>query len=213
MNIFYVHDDAKTCAQMHCDSHVVKMILEYSQLLSTAHRILDGKPKKIFDKERGKIIKALVLPNSILDKNLYLAYSPKHPSAIWARSATENYRWLYSLLVELHAEFEHRSQKEHASKFLLPYLENLPSNIPTGVFTQPTLSMPDQYRDSDAVTAYRNYYLGDKVRFATWKVREIPSWYSDVVDIYNMPYVQRYYSGLITLEEYELYKEDMKSDF
>ena len=27
---------------MHCDKHVVKMILEYAQLLSTAHRVLDG---------------------------------------------------------------------------------------------------------------------------------------------------------------------------
>ena len=42
MNIFYVHSDPKTCAQQHVDKHVVKMILEYAQLLSTAHRVLDG---------------------------------------------------------------------------------------------------------------------------------------------------------------------------
>ena len=27
---------------MHCDKHVVKMILETAQMLSTAHRVLDG---------------------------------------------------------------------------------------------------------------------------------------------------------------------------
>ena len=42
MNIFYLHNDPRTCAEMHLDKHVVKMILEYAQLLSTAHRVLDG---------------------------------------------------------------------------------------------------------------------------------------------------------------------------
>ena len=42
MNIFYLDKDPKRCAEMHCDKHVVKMSLEYAQLLSTAHRILDG---------------------------------------------------------------------------------------------------------------------------------------------------------------------------
>ena len=42
MNIFYLDKDVKKCAEMHVDKHVVKMILEYAQLLSTAHRVLDG---------------------------------------------------------------------------------------------------------------------------------------------------------------------------
>jgi hypothetical protein len=42
MNIFYLDEDPKICAQYHCDKHVVKMIIEYAQLLSTAHRVLDG---------------------------------------------------------------------------------------------------------------------------------------------------------------------------
>ena len=42
MNIFYLHPNTKTCAQHHCDKHVVKMIIEYAQLMSTAHRVLDG---------------------------------------------------------------------------------------------------------------------------------------------------------------------------
>ena len=28
MNIFYLHENPKRCAEMHCDKHVVKMILE-----------------------------------------------------------------------------------------------------------------------------------------------------------------------------------------
>ena len=42
MNIFYLDTSPKTCAEMHCDKHVVKMIIEYAQLMSTAHRLLDG---------------------------------------------------------------------------------------------------------------------------------------------------------------------------
>ena len=42
MNIFYLNNDPKVCAQMHNDSHCSKMIIEYAQLMSTAHRYLDG---------------------------------------------------------------------------------------------------------------------------------------------------------------------------
>ena len=42
MNIFYLDENPKKCAKYHCDKHVVKMIIEYAQLLSTAHRLCDG---------------------------------------------------------------------------------------------------------------------------------------------------------------------------
>ena len=42
MNIFYLDHDHTTCAKYHNDKHCVKMILEYAQLLCTAHRELDG---------------------------------------------------------------------------------------------------------------------------------------------------------------------------
>ena len=42
MNIFFLSFDPEECAEFHCDKHVLKMILEYAQLLSTAHRVLDG---------------------------------------------------------------------------------------------------------------------------------------------------------------------------
>jgi len=42
MNIFYLSPDPKLCAEMHLDKHVTKMVIEYAQLLSTAHRYIDG---------------------------------------------------------------------------------------------------------------------------------------------------------------------------
>ena len=42
MNIFYLDRDPKIAAQLACDKHVVKMILESAQMLCTAHGVLDG---------------------------------------------------------------------------------------------------------------------------------------------------------------------------
>ena len=43
MNIFILSDEPTKAAREHNDKHVVKMILESGQMLSTAHRMLDGK--------------------------------------------------------------------------------------------------------------------------------------------------------------------------
>ena len=37
MNIFLLDWNTDVCAQYHCDKHVVKMILESTQMLSTVH--------------------------------------------------------------------------------------------------------------------------------------------------------------------------------
>ena len=42
MNVFYLDKNTWEWAKMHCDKHIVKMIIEYAQLMSTAHRMLDG---------------------------------------------------------------------------------------------------------------------------------------------------------------------------
>jgi len=42
MNIFYISTDPQQAANWMVDKHVVKMVTESAQLLSTAHRILDG---------------------------------------------------------------------------------------------------------------------------------------------------------------------------
>jgi hypothetical protein len=42
INTFQFSTNPKECAQWHCDKHTIKQILEYAQLLSTAHRVLDG---------------------------------------------------------------------------------------------------------------------------------------------------------------------------
>ena len=44
MNIFFLDENPVLAAHYHCDKHVPKMIVEYAQLMCTAHRLIDGKP-------------------------------------------------------------------------------------------------------------------------------------------------------------------------
>ena len=81
MNIFYLNHDPKICAQMHNDSHCSKMIIEYAQLMSTAHRYLDG--EQYYGKTaNGRKIARWKL-NSDLEHILYKASHIKHPSGIY----------------------------------------------------------------------------------------------------------------------------------
>jgi hypothetical protein len=179
MNIFYLDRDVKTCATYHNDKHVVKMILEYAQLLSTAHRMLDG--DEYIDASSGRRIKRWRLENESMENILYKASHINHPSAIWVRQSNNNYNWLMCLLQDLLQEYTYRYGKIHATDRLVYWLRKPPANIPVGYFTQPTPAMPDEYKVPDSVQSYRNYYVGAKKTMAKWKKRPIPEWWSDTV--------------------------------
>lgn len=182
MNIFFLDPKVATCARYHVDKHVVKMILEYSQILSTAHRVLDGElviekvpTKKDPSKLRNKRVYKL---NSIKDNFLYSATHINHPCVQWTMENDKNYRWLYWLLEALHKEYTYRYNKAHKSMKLLPSLFDPPSNIQeASKNTAVALAMPDEYKTADPVEAYRNYYMGAKRHIAKWKNRPVPSWY------------------------------------
>ena len=93
MNIFYLHNDTKLCAEQHVDKHVVKMIVEYAQLLSTAHRMIDGVQYAAKSKT-GRNVKRFRLENNNLDNIVYKAVHYHHPSAVWARETKAQYEWL-----------------------------------------------------------------------------------------------------------------------
>jgi hypothetical protein len=180
MNIFYLDKEPQTCAEMHVDKHVVKMILEYAQLLSTTHRYLDG-TINIGSSTSGRKKTIYRLPDG-RDNLLYSATHINHPSAIWVRKNQQNYIWLTKLLSELCKEYTYRYGKVHKCEQigLVEYLRNNePKNIPMGPFTEPTPAMPDHYKVSgDSISSYKNYYLGDKTRMFSWKNRETPAWIS-----------------------------------
>ena len=111
MNIFYLDPDVNTCAEMHNDKHCIKMILEYAQLLSTAHRVLDG-TLSVGLSETGRKQTRYVLPDN-RESKLYVATHINHPSAIWCRQSYANYVWLSKLLTELCREYTYRYGKVH----------------------------------------------------------------------------------------------------
>jgi len=180
MNIFYLHHNPKTCAEMHNNSHCVKMILETAQLLSTAHRVLDGQETTVIT-EKGRKAKRWILSD---DRNeiLYSATHMNHPSAVWCRQNKSNYYWLSLLLKQLCKEYTYRYGKVHKCEQsgLVEKLQWTPNNIPIGEFTEPTPAMPDIYKVvNDSITSYRNYYNGAKTHLAKWKNRNIPEWYQE----------------------------------
>lgn len=163
MNIFYVHNCPTTAATMLCDKHVVKMILETAQLLSTAHRVLDGD-------ERAD------------DLGLYRATHKNHPSAVWVRKGALNYIWTARHLAALCREYTLRYDKTHKTERLLVGLSMLPYNIPRDVGrSEPPACMPDQYKRACTVTAYRLYYVAEKAYFAKWygSPEKGPDWFYD----------------------------------
>lgn len=176
MNIFYLHNDPKLAARMHCDKHNVKMIVETAQLLSTAHRINDGVQRTELS-ESGRRVKRWVIDNH-KDALLYKATHPNHPSAIWARQSKQNYKWLYNLFVNLLDEYTFRYGRQHLSEKLKDVLSETPKNISDKGFFDPPPAMPDYCKvKGDSVQSYRNYYINEKKRFAKWTKRETPYWF------------------------------------
>jgi hypothetical protein len=154
MNIFYLHDTPVTCAQYHTDKHVVKMIIEYAQLLSTAHRLVDG--------DEGLV--------------LYKATHKNHPSAKYVRMTTGNYYFVYELFIALCDEYTHRYGKVHATDSRLRHaLKDAPIQLPIGAMTRVPQAMPDAFKVPNSMVAYRNYYRKDKQHLHKWTKRKVPS--------------------------------------
>tara|TARA_R110002096_G_scaffold244158_3_gene436401 strand:- start:1699 stop:2187 length:489 start_codon:yes stop_codon:yes gene_type:complete len=157
MNIFYLDRNARECAKAHCDKHVVKMILETAQLLSTAHRIIDG--------DRG-------------NEELYKTTHKNHPSAIWVRESFDHYHWTFRLFKYLCEEYTKRYTKVHATARLLHLLSEAPFEIGVKGFTPPPQCMPDECKLENTKEAYRNYYMIEKSYMAVWKHSPVPEWFS-----------------------------------
>jgi len=176
MNIFYLHEDPIQNAKWHIDKHIVKMPIEYAQLMSTAHRLLDGE-MYLGKTAIGRNIKRWKLHDEREDI-LYKASHINHPSAIWVRESIENYFEMYKLYMAVLAEFTYRYGKIHGSSKPSIALIRPPSNIPMVKGTQLPQCMPEMCKVKDnPILAYRNYYIVEKNSFASWKNREIPEWF------------------------------------
>lgn len=159
MNIFVVDEDPIKAAQMLCDRHVSKMILETAQMLS-------------FVAARYNY------------PALYSAVGShkNHPCTLWAGDTQENWLWLIQHGLALRDEKLYRDGRGHKSADVIEfYLANKwgPS---FGSRTRFAQAMPIENQTADAVSAYRNYYLDKKQFFKdgkrpVWTKRNPPDWW------------------------------------
>lgn len=168
MNIFYLSHKPSRCARWHCDKHVVKMILESTQLLYTAHWVVEGDP----DLSRA--------PRRNTGERGYMSIkNRKHPSALWTYESLEHYMWLCQMAAFLCEEYKHRfgEHKEHSCQKHIEWLTaNPPPHLESNGWVQPPQAMPDEYKKSNSVTAYRQYYLGGKTKLLLYTRRNTPHW-------------------------------------
>lgn len=146
MNIFATNYNPVVCAQQHCDVHVIKMILETAQLLSTAHVVTSG---------------------------VQVAYKrthENHPCALWVRASVQNYAWAYTLLVALLDEYKFRFGKIHKTSAHTVALSHIP-NLPDVGLLPHAQAMPDEYKHWHPHTAYKQYVAA---KLQEWGTRDRP---------------------------------------
>jgi hypothetical protein len=182
MNIFVLDEHPVIAAQSQCNAHVVKMVLESAQMLSTAHRLLDGKMTVVNVNGRAK--KEWVLPDE-RDGLVYKAVHTKHPCTVWTMKSRANYVWHWNHFVALCEEYTHRYGKIHMTDTKLRHvLAQPPENIPDKPMTTFALALkanPECMFPDDPVRSYREYYKTKQVKFKmNWTAREIPSWFKEI---------------------------------
>ena len=146
MNIFVLHQDPQTAAEMHCDKHVVKMILESVQMLST----ICGEG--------------------------YKPTHQNHPCTKWARASRQNFIWLCALTELLHDEWQYRFDHQHNHKSFDVYQElpinKTWFTLPDIGLTPFAQAMPEYLQSDDAVESYRNYYKTEKAHLLKFTKRK-----------------------------------------
>jgi len=155
MNIFVINENHEECARQHVDRHVTKMPLETAQLLCTSLNLLNVKTP-------------------------YKSCHVNHPCRIWTGKSRSNFIWLCQLGIELCKEYTFRYERVHASQKVIEECMAQANNIPEGELTPFAQAMPDEYKNDNPVSAYRNYYIHAKKHLAAWKKRNIPEWYAFV---------------------------------
>lgn len=154
MNIFILNLDPTAAARDLCDKHVVKMVLETGQILSTVHHIYGS-----------------------TDPAFYHPTHKNHPCVRWAAASKDNYRWLCRHFMELGWQYYHRYGRTHKTyeKLFLPAMKP-PSGMPDVGRTPFALAMPNEYKCDDPVESYRNYYRHAKAHLLEYKHTPRPSW-------------------------------------
>lgn len=81
------------------------------------------------------------------------------------------------LALALNKEYRYRFDKQHDHKSIAVITEIAQYKFERCGLTPFAQAMPEEFKVADdPVAAYRNFYIGDKMRFAKWTKREQPAW-------------------------------------
>lgn len=175
MNIFVLDKDPKIAAHYHCNKHVVKMIVETCQLLTTAYYVsykLTDKNELSDPKEVAKFKDYFEFPFEP-----YKVTHLHHPCTKWVCKRINNFDWLCKLGLALCNEYEIRYNKVHACKSMITWMKDNTPELPCGYRTKFALAVPNEFKTMDPIEAYRSYYLKYKKHFAEWPTGQVPFWW------------------------------------
>lgn len=162
MNLFVLDPVPSVAAKAHCNKHVVKMIVETAQVLSTVLHL-----------------------KGVTMEGLYKPTHRAHPCTLWAAESWSNFRWAVKLGLALCAEYTTRYQKRHKTQDLLEALEvwarrwGREATHIAFRFVGPDdcLVMEAGTDFVDVVASYRKLYrLKDRKMSMVWPVGGQPDW-------------------------------------
>lgn len=155
MNIFVLDKDPVICARYHCDKHVVKMILESTQMLCTLHHSISGTDYHI----------------------PYKSTHHNHPCNRWLRDSVSNYNWLLDLTSALNQEYRFRYNKTVDHKSYTVAMRLPPPSYKDIGLTKWARAMPNECKiDDDIILSYRKYYNTKKKHLLQYTKRDKPKW-------------------------------------
>lgn len=167
MNIFALDRIPETAAKLHCDKHVLKMIVETYQMLGSALIRHGCTPDQMPKTKSGNPLKG--------------GYH-NHPCTRWVGNTYHNFQWATRLGRSLCDEYRLRYGKDHFCESGIKQMQYSAtrSRIPwvggrLDAFHQ---AMPDEYRKPDPIAGYRNYYRNHKAAAMqmSWTNRPVPEW-------------------------------------
>lgn len=180
MNIFVLDTDTQKCAEYHCNKHLVKMITEHNQILSSVFYLSRGITKK------SQITSSLI-ESSLKDfprRDEFDRPEPygigyiHHPCTKWTSESIDNYYWLCELTLNMCTEYTKRYHKKHAGEDVCEWFAvNSPSLPRIGMTPHVQCVLPEHKVDSNPVLAYRQYYINHKPEIKQWPLDKVPFWW------------------------------------
>ena len=196
MNIFVLHKDPEIAAMMHCERHILKMLIEHTQMLATAYystigisrkKEFQGNEEKIYELFRGWPRK-----DEFGNDWPYSVTHVNHPCTIWTRESLSNFNWLLDCTKAMCREYTYRYGKKHSIESIIDWMYLNPPKLKDIGQTPFAQALPDCFKDSDPIKAYRLYYAFKTTYMkVNWKLEErIPQWWNrdlieESIDLYS----------------------------